>query len=495
VRAERAISLAVLALIAVAIHAPRAHTDFSYDDYDFVLNNAAIRSPQRALDSFAEPFPPHLPDRGIYRPVTNLSYALDYQLWQLDGRGFHWTNVALYALVVGLVFALARFHDPAPGFAFAVAALFAVHPVHCEAVDSVTGRSELLAASFVLVSILAFARAAQHCAGSHLTRALPLTVSAAAAYALGAFSKEVGAVLPGVLAVYFLCYGRRPDEPIARWSGRGTLLLAPFAAVALAYFAARWHALGWLAPEQGMLDSQSFAFRMHTIGMSWLQYMRQLVAPATLHVDYYWDQFFQRPRHTFAAALAGCVLLAAALLAFAALIGRALRAPRSSGERTLLCGFSFVAVFLLPVMHVLPTLGWMSERYLFLPSVGFCLLVVLGVREVLRRIAVAPHAQRVAAGVLLVIVIAAGGVRSHQRALEWRDELLLWTVEDAARPNDARILTNLSLVYARRGQTTEAADALRRARAAEPRLAVLDRILDSIEDQLRASRGGSRPQD
>jgi hypothetical protein len=97
--------------------------------------------------------------------------------------------------------------------------------------------------------------------------------------------------------------------------------------------------------------------------------------------------------------------------------------------------------------------------------------------------------------VLLVIVIVAGGVRSHQRALEWRDELLLWTVEDAARPNDARILTSLSLVYARRGQTTEAADALRRARAAEPRLAVLDRILDSIEEHLRASRGGSRPQD
>lgn len=469
------VSLAALALIVVVVHAPRERADFSYDDYDFVQNNTAIRFPASALASFAQPFPPHLPDRGTYRPVTNLSYALDYQLWQLDARGFHWTNVALYTLVVWLVFALARFHDPAPPFAFAVAAMFAAHPVHCEAVDSVTGRSELLAAAFALVSTLAFAAVARG-AG-----ALLLGVSAAA-YAASALAKEVGAFVPGVLAVYFVCYGRRPGERFASWGSRGAWLLAPFAAVALGYVAVRWNALGWLSPEHSMLEAKSLAFRVHTIGMSWLQYMRQLVAPATLHVDYYWDQFFLRPRDTLVWAIAGCALLGATLVGCAALVSRELRTPGAAP--VLLCGLSFVGVFLFPVMHILPTLGWMSERYLFLPSIGFCLLAGLAVAESVRRWQ--PQARRLAWAVLLVAAVGAGGVRSHQRALEWRDELGLWQVEDAARPNDARILTSLSFAYTRREQIPEAWDALRRARSAEPRMAALDGILDSIERRLRA---------
>jgi len=496
VRAEVAVSFAALALFAVAVHAPGARSDFSYDDLNFVLTNTAIRNPASALASFAQPFPPHLPNRGIYRPVTNLSYALDYQIGELEPRGYHWTNVALYVLVVWLVFALARFHDPDRRFAFAVAAVFAVHPVHCEAVDSVTGRSELLAAVFAIASILAFAGAArrQSAAGSTGRSGILVLVSAAA-YAASAFSKEVGVFVPAVLAVYFLCHGRRPGESFASWGRRGGWLLAPFAGVALGYVAARWNALGWLSPEHSMLEARSAAFRLHTIGMSWLQYMRQLVAPATLHVDYYWDQFFLSPRDTLSWAIAGLSLLGATLAVFAAAVVRELRTARASGRTSiLLCGLSFVLVFLFPVMHVLPTLGWMAERYLFLPSIGLCLLVGLVLREALRAIS-SPRTRRIAWGVLLAMAVAAGGVRSRQRALEWRDEVRLWQVEDAARPNDARILTNLSLAHAKREQIPEAWDALRRARGAEPRMAVVDDTLDSIEFRLRLLERARRSAD
>jgi tetratricopeptide (TPR) repeat protein len=487
VKVEIGASLAALVLVVFAVHAPGARTDFSYDDFDFVVNNQSIRSPAAAWASFAQPFPPHLPDRGTYRPVVNLSYAIDHQLWPLDARGFHQVNVALYAVVAGLVYALARFHDPSPGFAFAVAAVFAAHPVHCEAVDSVTGRSELLAAAFALISILAFARAAQRAAARR--PAAGLVAVSAAAYGLCAFSKEVGTVVPGVLAVYFVCYGRRPDERAASWVRRGALLLAPFAAVGLAYLAARRNALGWLSPAHSMLEAKGLAFRIHTIGMSWLQYVRQLVAPATLHVDYYWDQFFQDPRRTLPWAAAGVALLGGTLAALAVAIRQLFRAREPGSAAIALCGLSFVLVFLFPVMHVLPTLGWMSERYLFLPSIGFSLLVGLAAREALRRFAPSARAQIAAGSALLCLAVVAGGWRSHQRAAEWRDEVLLWQVEDAARPNDSRVLTNLAQAYARRARFPEAWDALQRARRADPKIPALDRLLDALEPLLRASLG------
>jgi hypothetical protein len=148
-----------VALLCTAIHWPGDGAQFTYDDREFIERNASIRSPGAALGVFFAPFPPEQPERGLYRPLTNLSYAADYALWENRAQGFHLDNLFVHAGIVLLVYALALAYRPSPLFAGCVALAFALHPVHADAVDSVAGRSELLCLFFALGSLLCFLRA------------------------------------------------------------------------------------------------------------------------------------------------------------------------------------------------------------------------------------------------------------------------------------------------------------------------------------------------
>ena len=84
--------LPLLLLASVLVHWPGGRADFSYDDRDFVETNQSIRTLAGALAAFGEPFPPHQPQRALYRPLTNLSYAFDHAIWGEQARGYHLAN-------------------------------------------------------------------------------------------------------------------------------------------------------------------------------------------------------------------------------------------------------------------------------------------------------------------------------------------------------------------------------------------------------------------
>ena len=100
------IAIALFAL-AVLLHWPSGPTEFVYDDVDFVVQNASIRSLESAALAFQLPFPPDQPERGLYRPLTTLVYVLEYGVWGDDSRGYHLVSSVLYGLLAVLVYALA----------------------------------------------------------------------------------------------------------------------------------------------------------------------------------------------------------------------------------------------------------------------------------------------------------------------------------------------------------------------------------------------------
>ncbi len=131
---------------------------FVYDDYHTVAANASI---QHVMDIRA------IVLHDITRPLVNFSYAIDRAVWGPRPFGFHVTNVLLHMLNVVLLFLLARRVDAdrqtiggSDGaerrtiVAFAAAALFAVHPMMTEAVGYVSGRSEVLCATFFITALL-----------------------------------------------------------------------------------------------------------------------------------------------------------------------------------------------------------------------------------------------------------------------------------------------------------------------------------------------------
>src|SRR5207244_4388477 len=134
-----------ITLLAGLVYLNALHNPFVYDDYHTVVANPSIQDLRniRALV---------LGD--VSRPVINTSYAIDRAFWGTEPFGFHLTNVLLHMINVVLLWHLARRLSADRIVAASAAALFAVHPMMTEAVGYVSGRSELLCATWFLAALL-----------------------------------------------------------------------------------------------------------------------------------------------------------------------------------------------------------------------------------------------------------------------------------------------------------------------------------------------------
>jgi len=450
-----------LAIAAIAVHWPVDRGDFTYDDRDFVQTNSAITSIENGLVGFALPFPPSQPERSLYRPLTGLTYAVDTAISGLHGPDFHRTNTLLYALLVVLVHRLALAYRLGPGFAFASALLFAMHPVHTDAVDSVSGRSEVLSLLFSVGALVLFLRV-----GANGWRS-PAALGSATLYALACFSKETGSVLLAVLAVHALALRPAADtRPRAQLAALRSL--APHAVVLFTYAVVRTVVLRGLSPANAVLGDADLPTRLWTMGsVFWVDFV-QLVAPVRLELDFYYQAKIGFVEAATADALLGWAILAALVAAAIALAGSHLRAPGETrpARAATLCAFALLLFPLAPTSHALPIGALFAERFLFAPSLGFVLLATLAGRALLRR-TLAPRGVRVAATLLTAALALAGAVRSHTRALEWRDAVRLWQTA-SVHLVDKRVHTNLAAAYIERGEPDLAAAQIARALELDP---------------------------
>jgi tetratricopeptide (TPR) repeat protein len=463
-------ALAALALVAgtVALHWPPAETEFNLDDLDFVAENASIRSPATALAALLRSFPPGQNGRALYRPLTNASHALEWPWFGEEARGYAAVNALLYGGVVALLFALLcslRLGAPA---AFAGALLFAAHPVHSEAVDSIAGRSELLALGFSLACLLAFDRAlyARGESRPRETLALAPTLVAIVLFAAAALSKETGVVTGGLLALQLgLAHAASPQRVSLR---RAALDLTPFAILAAGILLVRFGVLGRFSPDPSTHDWQlAGGFeRLATFGAVYLEYARLLIWPDVLQIDFYYERRIGVRSALDARVLGGWALLALSLAGIAVAARRWLRGARDPHSPLAAAGFggAMFLLFLLPVSHAVDIGALMAERFLFAPSAGLALVVAAA----LAPLASAPRPTRAAALLGLALVACAFAVRGHARAAEWRSANALWSTLVRDLPDDARGWTSLSAVRIGQGDLPGGEAALERARAIAP---------------------------
>jgi tetratricopeptide (TPR) repeat protein len=460
--------LPLLLLVSVLVHWPGSRADFSYDDRDFVETNQSIRTLAGALAAFGEPFPPDQPQRALYRPLTNLSYALDHSIWGEVARGYHLGNVALYAIVVLLVYRLAFLYLPARGYAFSVALLFSLHPVHCDAVDSVSGRSEILCLLFSLTALILFLRATRE---PRPRPCRPALLASAAAYALACLAKESGAVLPAILVAH--CWILRPPQRAGgarAWLGQLRPVL-PHAVVLALYLPLRLAVLGRFSPEIAILRGSDFWTHFHTMGTVFFFDLRLLILPNVLEVDYYYQALIGLVDRPTPASILGWLGMLALLAIGLRLTLRHFGARAQAGQPGIareraaaLCAFSLFFGTLFPYSHVLEIGALIAERFLFAPSLGFLLLVVLAARRLLRS-RLHGRATPAVATLLVLLLAGAGAWRSHSRAAEWRDPARLWRSAERHLRGDKRVHTNLAAVHIERGELARAREQLDKALA------------------------------
>ncbi|MCU0253907.1 MAG: tetratricopeptide repeat protein [Acidobacteria bacterium] len=421
-----------------------------------------------------------------YRPLVTLSYALEARAFGNAPQVYHVTDMLLHAGTSVLVTLLAAMLLAGSPWALAAGALFAVHPVATEAVASVVGRADVMAAAAMLGALILHLMAG--------SRSSPWLWEAGALALIGAgmLCKEYAVAFPFILAVTDLAM--RASGRVSRADERRQPLVLGFALALLAgYLALRYGLMGALGGvpmlgdgDQPLFD-QPLSVRLATA--LWLTAVSARFMVLPLAHDYFYGagtlaivKSFLEPR-----ALVG-ILLIALLVAWAA---------RAVVRRLDPVPALAVALFLLPLAPSLNTVSvagvLFAERFLYLPLAGFA----LAVGWLLARYATGPVRERagrvVMTGIVLVFLILTMNRVGHWSSAETLAEASLrWY------PSNSRAWYEVALAHAKRAQELEAqgkreaaraehaatAEAVRKSLAIENRPAQVWRTLALAEKRL-----------
>ena len=394
---------ALAAALAAAVYVNALDNPFVYDDRDTVVANPSLADPSNVRFVLT-----HSP----FRPLVNASYAVDRAVWGPGPVGFHTTNVALHAIVVALLYALvlgacadvrARASGSLPTFdvadgrvAFAVAALFGVHPLMSEAVAYVSGRSELLCGAFFLAAVL--------CARGAIVRPARRSLWAAASVfgVLALLSKEVAGVLPIVLLAYdgLLAPGEAADRRRRRW-----LLFLPCAAALAAAAVYR------LSVAAGPVSGQAPLLTLWTQSIVIWRYLALLVVPA--------GQSIMHGVHTVTSAADPKAI--AAVAALTCLLGVAIACRRAVPLAAF--GILWYLAVIAPSSSVIALREGMAEHRAYLASAGM-FMALAGVLARDRRLTATRPAPAYLA-VFGVLCVALAALTLARNAV-WGDPVRLW---------------------------------------------------------------------
>ena len=356
---------------------------------------------------------------------------LNHHIFGLKPWGFHLVNVLFHAGVSVLVFFLAArlpaasspgTSEPSPAggralelftVPFIAALFFAVHPIHTEAVAWVAGLPDLSFSFFFLLSFLLYIRSTE---GKKLHKGrYALSV---AFFFLSSLSKEPALTLPIVLILYdFVGQRDKSGHPFHFWRH------APYLIVAASYMFLRSHALGSFAPVMPYRKLVDYEYLINIFPLFAL-YLEKLLLPINLN-----------PFHAYHPV--------ASILEFKGILGiivsTAYAVAMAIAFRKSRVVFLSLVLIILPLLpaFVVPALGEISyaERYLYLPSVGFAILIASTLIRVHQKL------PRHGLAILLFSISLAAlyAIQTVGRNTDWKDDLTLFTDSvkkspDAAKP-------------------------------------------------------------
>ena len=390
-----------------------------------------------------------IPDAGeFYRPIPYMLHVVDYHLWGTTPMRFHITNTTLHAVAGVLVYFVAV---AILGYGLApliVALLFATHPVHTEAVTYIAGRTDVTMGVFFLVSLLLYIRFRKSAGKSRHF----LYAGSVLAFLLALLCKEAAVALPLVLVLYDI-YFRSGRTGKSVWK-RLVPPLAPPVAIGLLYLvAASTTGLG----EAFTLNRIGFGLQGLTAARALHRYFHLLLFPVNLSFtpDFPWSKSFSQP-HALLPLISVVMLLVIIFVTY-------------RFSKVLSFGLAWVAVTVLPISNLLAVTRFpvplMAERYLYVPSIGFCMAVGAVICSVAYRPARVPRGGLytkigLASLVLLLVAYSSLVVRRNR---DWRsqDSLATKTLEQNPEAVEAHLV--LADVYCEDGMYDEAIVEFRRA--------------------------------
>ncbi|XGW07812.1 hypothetical protein V3C99_010728 [Haemonchus contortus] len=475
----------LVAFTSIFVYSNTFTADFVYDDSQAIVSNPVVTGDVPAVQAWSLDFWGHPLSRGShksYRPLTSLSFRLNALIFGMKPLSFHVTNVLLHAMASCLLlFFIQRFRFFSGNLESALfaALLFAVHPIHCEAVAGVVGRADVLVSIAVLAGIVLYDK-------------VQSTLVAAISTAVAICFKETGIMLPPLLVAFLLLKPVKNYMELRR--SISGLFLVFLTMVTIRHSINSFEAPNFSKSDNPVAHHPSMLTRSLTFLYLPVFHLQLLCHPKTLSFDWSMDaiplvvspldsRFMASMAFYSSLLLTGCALIQAS-----GIVEDLLRVvkPKKSGagrkgcrssrnlvancsdvteiSRMFLLALSLLILPYIPSSNLFFYVGFVAaERILYLPSVGYCILVGMLYHICRSRFG---KKSAVSFGFLILVL---HGMKTYERNMDWKNEESLY--KSALELNPPKAYSNLGRVYASQMRLGEAEAAYRNALAYRPNMA------------------------
>lgn len=345
----------LIALISIIVFSGSLKNDFAWDDVFLIVDNPYVKS----WSYLPRIFSSHLYEgngmqSNFYRPLQLVSFALDYSFWKLNPFGYHLTSLFLHIINSSLVYIILLAIGSSGGIAFFAAVLFSIAPVISSTTYYISARSDLLMALFLFISFLLFSKYID-------TKKGWMMVLSAGFFMLSLLSKEMAFIFPALLSLELR--RRRVEGQKADFRA-----ILPYMAILVVYIIGRVSVLDFNGGTRGIVEpgfpaSIPLWRRILTDFKVIPEYIELLLFPYGLHMDR-----FIRPAKSLLQidiAFYGAILVA--IFFFIKKISRT--------NKLVLFGAMWFLITLLPVLNIYPISVFFGEGWLYIPSVGFFIVL------------------------------------------------------------------------------------------------------------------------
>ncbi len=403
----------VLTVVQFLLYTPALKYDFVWDDQQLIVENRLLHR-SKPWEIFFRPYWAGArifedgPVASYYRPITTLSFYLDYKIAGLNPLYFHLTNLILATLTTIFVVLIVWELLHSGVWAGIAGLLFATHPAHVESVCFISGRTDLLMTVFITSASFALLRSFRKREWRWWLLLPPL-------YVLALLSKETAILFPILVAATPVLIQTKPLK------GFLILVLSLFA-VTVVYLYLRRIIFNQILPVPTSLHT----IALTNVANSFGYYIRLFCWPFEHRAKIPLDPAFFQPLP---------YMIWTTVFLFSIPL-TALR-PRF---RISLFGYIWTILFLLPVVNIVPIGPQVAERLLYLPSAGLIVTLI----TILSRLLVSLHRTRQIVGIALLLVALLFGFDTIKRMPVWQNEITLFSTMIKEAPNAPSAYANLA---------------------------------------------------
>ncbi len=435
--------IALLVFISLAVYANSLSNGFVFDDYAVIVENKHLKNLSHSLPAFfSDAYFTIAGGEASYRPMATLSYFLIHSLAGLNPFYFHLSSVVLHALNVMLVYLLFSLILGSRFKALLAGLLFACHPALTEAVDCIAFNEDLLTAVFFLLALILYVKRVAKGAGGTVYFLSLLC------YFCGLLAKEMSITLLPIILLYDLTFRPGNGQPLSIKSVLSTAksrwpIYLGYAVVSLFYLVLRFviftHSADGIKPHFGELSERLLYLPNHIFN-----FVKLAILPSDLKVEY----LFSYPRTFFEFSH---------LMGFAGTLGLAIFSIfLYRRHKEIFFGIWWFIITLFPVYNIIQIFNPFAERYLYIPVIGFCLVVPVILHGIFSRTITRAVAINMATLLLVLAISSAYATITVMRNRDWKDGFTLWSKTVAQTPDSGIAHGSLGRAYQEQGLLTEA---------------------------------------